>query len=1020
MSVLASSPVFSDIDAAGFAAEFFGISGSVTPLPGERDQNFLVTTKSGRSYVLKIANAAEDRSILEAQHQAMDFLGQHLSFCPETMPARSNDYLVPVSSEMTGTHLVRLVSYIQGTPMGLVKRRSPALFMDLGRSLARMDKALAGFSHPALHRDFHWDLANASGVVNQYIFHVTDTQLRDLIQQCTCEFENTTLPRLQTLRKSVIHNDANDYNVLAGGGSDLYSRNQSVTGIIDFGDMVYSHTVCDPAIAAAYAVLDMPDPLQTAARVVKGYHGIYPLEETEISVLFSLICMRLCVSACLAAFQQKQRPDDPYLRISQAPIKKALPKLTSVDTQFATGVFRSACGLDAFPGSLQVQAWLSENRHLCFPVMGEPFTQETCTVLDLGVDSPLVSGDPTAPAPDDFARHLSARLKQAGARYGIGRYKETRLGQSSFLEPYPVPEKGVTPTVHLCVEVVAPQDATVYAPFAGRVHSVTKIRAAEDLGPALVLAHNPAQGIAFYTIFRGISSRATACLSLGQKIEKGQAFAAISSKTENGGWPSHVRMQLVTRLMDYGSDFPSACTQDQTAVWTQICLDPNLVLQIPDSCFPKPRPNKQETLAARRRCISDNLSIGYHDPVKIVRGWQQYLFDDTGRQFLDAYNNVPHVGHCHPVVIQAGVKQMKCLNTNTRYLHDAITAYADKLSATMPDPLAVCFFLNSASEANELAVRLAKAHTGQKDFIVLEGAYHGNTNTLIDMSPYKHGGPGGEGPPDWVHTAPVADVYRGPYKKDDPLAGKKYADQVQKIILKLAADNKKPAGFIAESYPSVGGQIIFPPAYLAQVYAHVRAAGGVCIADEVQTGYGRIGTHFYAFLAQNVVPDIVILGKPIGNGHPIGALITTKEIAQSFVTGMEFFSTFGGNTVSCATGLKVLEITLAENLQENAQKVGTHLLARLRSLKKRYQIIGDVRGSGLFIGMELVRDHKTLEPADQEASFVVNRMRDKGILMGTDGPLHNVLKIRPPLVITKQDADTIADTMDEIFAEDFA
>jgi 4-aminobutyrate aminotransferase-like enzyme/Ser/Thr protein kinase RdoA (MazF antagonist) len=1020
MSVLVSTPVFSDIDAAGFAAEFFGISGSVTPLPGERDQNFLVTTKNGRSCVLKIANAAEDRSILEAQHQAMDFLGQHLSFCPKTMSAKNGDYLVPVSSEKTGIHLVRLVSYIQGTPMGLVKRRSPELFMDLGRSVAHMDKALAGFSHPAVHRDFHWDLANASGVVNQYITHVTDPRLHDLIQKCTRAFENTTRPLLQSLRKSVIHNDANDYNVLAGGGTDLYSRNQSVTGIIDFGDMVYSHTVCDPAIAAAYAVLDMPDPLQTAARVIKGYHEIYPLEETEISVLFSLICMRLCVSACLAAFQQKQRPDDPYLRISQAPIKKALPILACIDPQFAIVVFRSACGLEPFPKSRQVQTWLAENRHQCFPVMGEPLTQETCTVLDLGVDSPLVSGDPTAMAGDDFVRHLSVRLKETGARYGIGRYKEARVRQASFLQADHVPEKGITPCVHLCMDVVAPKDARVYAPFAGRIHSAAKTGTSVDQGTALVLEHTPGPDIVFYTIFRGLSSRSTACLSSGEKIEKGQAVATIASSTENGGWPPHVRIQVVTGLMGYGSNFPSACRQDQTGVWTQICLDPNVVLQIPDNCFPKPRPNKQETLAARRRCISDNLSIGYHDPVKIVRGWQQHLFDDTGRQFLDAYNNVPHVGHCHPAVIQAGVKQMKCLNTNTRYLHDTIIAYADKLSATMPDPLEVCFFLNSASEANELAVRLAKAHTGQKDFIVLEGAYHGNTNTLIDMSPYKHGGPGGEGAPDWVHTAPVADVYRGPYKKDDPLAGKKYADHVKKIVENLAAEHKKPAGFIAESYPSVGGQIIFPPAYLARVYDHVKAAGGVCIADEVQTGYGRIGTDFYAFLAQNVVPDIVILGKPIGNGHPVAALVTTKEIAQSFVTGMEFFSTFGGNTVSCATGLKVLEITLAENLQENARKVGIHLLARLRSLKKRYKIIGDVRGSGLFIGMELVRNHKTLEPADQEASFVVNRMRDKGILMGTDGPLHNVVKIRPPLVITKQDTDTIADTMEEILAEDFA
>jgi 4-aminobutyrate aminotransferase-like enzyme len=270
-----------------------------------------------------------------------------------------------------------------------------------------------------------------------------------------------------------------------------------------------------------------------------------------------------------------------------------------------------------------------------------------------------------------------------------------------------------------------------------------------------------------------------------------------------------------------------------------------------------------------------------------------------------------------------------------------------------------------------------------------------------------------------VHTVPVADVYRGPYKADDPLAATKYAQHVRQTIANLSRGGSGLAGFIAETCPSVGGQIIFPKGYLAQVYRDVREAGGVCIADEVQTGYGRTGSHFYAFEAQDVVPDIVVLGKPIGNGHPIGAVVTTTDIATAFDNGMEFFSTFGGNTVSCAIGLAVLDVVLEEHLQAHAQCVGEHMLAGLREFRDRYPIVGDVRGSGLFLGVELVRDRETLEPAGEEASFVANRMREEGILLGTDGPFHNVVKIRPPMPFSESDADLLVATMDKIFAQDF-
>jgi 4-aminobutyrate aminotransferase-like enzyme len=428
-----------------------------------------------------------------------------------------------------------------------------------------------------------------------------------------------------------------------------------------------------------------------------------------------------------------------------------------------------------------------------------------------------------------------------------------------------------------------------------------------------------------------------------------------------------------------------------------------------------------EILAARRRHVGGNVSVGYRRPLQVVRGAMQYLFDEAGCRYIDAYNNVPHVGHCHPRVVEAAARQLRELNTNTRYLDEHLARYAARLVETLPEPLRVCYFVNSGSEANELALRLARAHTRQRNLIVLDAAYHGNTTTLIDISPYKFNGPGGSGKPRWVHVAPI------PHRVAARAAGKwgpasagptsVYTDAIAQSIDQVRAAGAGLCGFIAESCPSVGGQIMFPPGYLTAVYRRVREAGGVCIADEVQTAYGRIGTHFYAFEEQGVVPDIVVLGKPIGNGYPLGAVVTTPEIAASFDNGMEFFSTFGGSTVSCAIGIAVLDVVRDDQLQAHARKVGDHLLARLRSLPERSALVGDVRGSGLFIGVELVRDRDTLEPAASEASDVVNRLRDEGILIGTDGPYHNVLKIRPPMPFSLENADVLASALETALAD---
>ena len=416
----------------------------------------------------------------------------------------------------------------------------------------------------------------------------------------------------------------------------------------------------------------------------------------------------------------------------------------------------------------------------------------------------------------------------------------------------------------------------------------------------------------------------------------------------------------------------------------------------------------------RDQFISRSLSLSYKEPLHIVKGKSQYLYDQNGNKYLDAINNISHVGHCHPKVTKALLEQSKTLNTNTRYLHENIILYAQDLINRLPPHLQVCFFTNSGSESNDLALRLARNYTKSNHTIVIEGAYHGHTSATIEVSPYKYNGPGGNSEEKFIHEIPMPDPYRGLYKGNLSDKTEKYVAHIQLIINSLFKKDEQVSAFISESILGCGGQIIFPEGFLALANQKVKKAGGICIADEVQIGFGRVGSHFWGFESENTYPDIVTLGKSMGNGHPLSAVVTTKEIAQQFNNGMEYFNSFGGNPVSCAIGRTVLEIIEKEKLQENAYLVGNYLIKELNNLKMRHDIIGDVRGRGLFLGIELIKDQEKMLPATSEADQIVNDMKDQGILISTDGPDHNVLKIKPPMVFTNKNADQLLDTLDQL------
>ncbi len=771
--LLNHTPQFSPDDAEEISRNYYGLNSKAEALQSERDQNFKLTDDKGREYVLKISNSLEEYSLLEMQNQAMRYLNQNVypDVCPAPVVSVDSKFINTLTDRKGISHYVRLLNFIPGQFISEIAPLEDDDLFDIGSLYGSIDNALFSFQHLSSYRNFYWDLKNFPEV-NQYLPLLVDSERRKIAEHFLNRYNVYVRPRLHELRSSIIHNDGNDNNILRRTGV----KNEEAFSIIDFGDMVHTHTVNELAIVTAYLIFGSEAPLDTASKILKGYNNRLPLKDAELDVLLNLIAARLTMSVCISAYQYSINPENEYLKISEKPAWDALEKLIAVDPSDALASFRDACGL-------------------------------------------------------------------------------------KYNAPY------------------------------------------SDTGTLL---------------------------------EK------------------------------------------------------------------------------REKLLGPNLSLSYKKPLHIVRGYGQYLFDANGRAYLDCVNNVCHVGHCHPKVNDAAVRQISMLNTNTRYLHENILEYAEKLTSKFPDPLNVCYFVCSGSEANELALRLAKNFTGREDMIVVDHAYHGNTSSTIDISPYKFDGPGGKSIPENVHKVNIPDVYRNPGNVGLNNAGREYALEVNHLLKELEGKRIHPAGFIAESAAGVAGQIFFPEGYLSNVYKYIHDAGGVCIADEVQIGFGRVGSHFWGFELQGVVPDIVTLGKPIGNGHPIGAVVTTSEIAEAFDNGMEYFNTFGGNPVSCAIGLEVLNVIEEENLQNNAKDVGVYLLDKLNLLKNKHDLIGDVRGKGLFIGIELVKDQSAKIPAAGEASKVVDYMKDNFVLLSTDGPYHNVIKFKPPMIFNKDNADELVSKLDEL------
>lgn len=1000
---LPGRPLIAAPEAADLARSQFGVEAHAHELPSDRDVNYRLDGDEGPTGVLKISNANEDRGFLDLQARAM----QRLADAGLPVAAVLGTDSIRIEEE---DHATRLVSWLDGSPLGTARPITREMMRQVGALLARVDRELAEMDGSAAPKDFPWNLCRVRKTLEGRLPLLT-TEQQSLVGHFLDQYAASIEPRRHELPHQLIHGDANDYNILVGSAED---HPRAITALLDFGDMGVSARIADPAIAAAYLAFHRDDPIEALESVLAGYHAEQAVAAIEVEAFFVFTALRLCISVCMSAEQRAAEPDNAYLSISEQDAWRTLEAFRDLHPRLVYYRLRAALGWEPVPESARVRDWLAGHADALHPTVLPAQADAEPVVFDFSVASMDWDADSIA-VPGHAA---DAIWSQCGNAVGIGRWNEPRLAYTG--SAYET-ASGERRTLHIGVDLFRPEGAAVHAPLDGTVHSFCVHHDAYDYGGCVLLEHAPDDGPTFWTLYGHLSHESVQKLQEGQRVKGGEAFVRLGSFEENGGWVPHLHFQLITDRLDMEGTFPGVAAPGVADVWRSLSPSPRAIPGMGPECETPSRPNIGALLERRDHVLSGALSVSYDRNLHIVRGHMQWLFDSEGRAYLDAVNNVPHVGHSNPRVVDALHRQMRTLTTNTRYLHERVLEFGERLAATLPDPLEVCFFVNSGSEANDLAIRLARAATGRRDIMVLDGAYHGNLTSLIDISPYKFEGRGGYPRPATTHVVPMPDPFRGPHRGMTIESGQAYAEYVRR-----AAEQSEIAAFMAESVPGCGGQIVPPPGYLAGAAHAIREAGGVFIADEVQVGMGRAGTSFWGFQihetddpATHVVPDIVVLGKPIGNGHPLGAVVTTRAVADAFNNGMEYFNTFGGNPASCAVGLAVLDEIEDRGLQAHAATVGAHLLAGLKALSTRHAIVGEARGVGLFVGVELVRDRETLAPAAEEASYVANRMREEGILISTDGPLHNVLKIKPPMVFSDEDADRLVATLDRILGEDF-
>ena len=987
--------------------ELYGIKGKASSLPGYIDFNFRIKVDNSEGYILKISRPDENKNYLDYQQQLLQTIEQNddIKIAPKVILDLKGNSISETTDKTGNLRFVRLLSWVSGRVWSQVNPQLKNFRFSLGNQSGLLTKALQNFEHPEAHYTFEWDIAQSLWTKEQ--LHLFNDDDQEILSHFQANFESN-FASYNALRKSVVHNDPNDNNIIVS--EDLI--NPKAIAAIDYGDAIYTQTINDLAILCAYGLMHHNDPLAAATDFIKGYHAAFQLQETELNHLYNAIAMRLVIIVTRAAMSKIEEPDNAYLWISEKPAWNVLRKWRQINSDFATYTFRNACGFLAHPKEKEFKNWSLNNRFLLsdlFPTINKNEVHH----IDLSVSSKWIGHQQDFNNLDLLQFKIDQLQKEIPTKIIAGGYLEPRALYTSTAYDKIGNSGRESRSIHLGIDYWLPENTPIHALFEGEVVIAVDDAGDKEYGGLVVLKHKT-ESFDFYTLYGHNTVESATKHKVGDIILKGDKITELANYPENGNWAPHLHFQVMLSLFDYKTDFPGVAYLNQIDVWKSVCPDPNLLFKS-EGLQKSTAISNEEIINYRKQHLGKSLSLQYNKPIKMVRGAGQYLMNQFGQKYLDTVNNVAHVGHENYNVVKAGQEQMALINTNSRYLHENINELAKELIETLPKELNVLHFVNSGSEANELAIRMVKAVTGEKDMIASEVGYHGNSNMCIDISSYKFDGKGGNGSPEYTQIFPLPDAFRGKYRGEN--TADKYAEEVEKCIVKIQQKGRNVGGFIIEPIISCGGQIELPEGFLAKAYKKVRKAGGICISDEVQTGVGRMGKTFWGFQLHNVIPDIVTIGKPLGNGHPVAAVACTQEVADAFANGMEYFNTFGGNPVSCAIATEVLKTVKRDKLQENALEIGEFLKSELKQLAIDFPIIGDVRGQGLFLGIELV--DSALNPLTEQTNYLVNRMKDFGILMSSDGPDNNVLKIKPPLTFTNENAKELLFYIRKVLAEDF-
>ncbi|MEV5646222.1 aminotransferase [Streptomyces flaveolus] len=961
-------PLVEPAEAELIAAEHFGVTVRAQPLGSQQDANFLLCADAGAPVaVLKIANPAFGAREIDAQDAAADLVASarpELRIAtvlrrPDGSPRRT------VVNTRSGPAAVRLLRYLPGGTLSGSRHLSPGTVAAMGTIAGMVSTALRDFRHPGLDRVLQWDLQHADRVVARLAGHIQEPDRRTAVQSATAEAWACVQKVAAALLLQAVHLDLTDDNLVRSPGA----RPPMPDGVIDFGDVTTSWAVGELAVSLSSMLHHDGVEPHHVLPAVRAFHSIRPLSPEEADALWPLVVLRAAVLVASGRQQAAVDEDNIYAKTALEREWRIFEQATSVPMLVMSHLVWEAAGLAVVPPRSDLPT---------APLL-RGLTAGAITPLDLSTNAEAMDRGAWTDAATE-TRLVTAALED-GAAAVVTRYAQPRLTRTpvlSALSAATVPT-GIDLWPGRAIVAQAPAPGTVLAAAPGHLEI--------GQGPQVLTLSFP--GAVRPLVVAGSSVRA------------GEDLVHL---------PSGARVGIALRS-SAGPAVPPLVRTEYAAGWLALTADPSPLVGLAATGGTEPG-----DLLERRAVVFAPVQEHYYaNPPRIERGWRHHLLSTEGRSYLDIVNNVTPLGHAHPRIEQAVSRQLRRLNTNSRFHYASVVEFTERLTALLPEPLDTVFLVNSGSEAVDLGLRLALGASGRPDVVALREAYHGWTYASDAVSTSLQDNPNALATrPSWVHTVDSPNSYRGRHRGSEAV---RYAPEAVAAINELAAIGHPAGAFIGETFYGNAGGVPLPDGYLADVYAAVRQHGGLAIADEVQVGYGRLGHWFWGFEQQQVVPDIVCVAKAMGNGHPLGAVITSKAVADRYRDQGYFFSSTGGSPVSSIVGLTVLDTLRDEDLQGNAVRTGKHLKHRLEALAGRHSLIGAVHGSGLYLGLELVRDHATLEPATEETAELCDRMLDLGVIVQPTGDHLNILKIKPPLCIDATAADFFADTLDQALTQ---